>query len=662
MIEMPQEVLRVAVDTGGTFTDFVVVKGEDLQIFKVPSTPEEPASALLRGLERVGAGKKDFLLLHGTTVATNAILEGKTARTAFVTNEGFKDLLFLARQTRPNLYDWEPLLPQPPLSPEDCYTIRGRLLPDGRELIPLDETALPELQRKLQGYESVAICLLYSYANPSHERRIAGALQNAFLSLSSEVSPEFREYERAMTTCLNGSVGPLMQRYLREIGERSQARSTYLMSSSGGLIPVEKALGLPILSVTSGPAGGVSAGEWLARQLGYERVITLDMGGTSTDVSLIHRKKAFTSLSQIAGLPLRLHRVDIHTIGCGGGSEVWLDPVGALHVGPQSAGAYPGPALYGHGGPFTVTDAHFVLGRLPTAMFAGGSGPRLDLAAPLRKASELGGLLGRDPRVIASSAVDSAEAQMMRAIRRVSSERGYDPADFALIPFGGAAGLHACAMAEGLGIKEIIVPATPGVFSAWGLLVAPMVSERSVSVLGQVEPGDWGRVYSDLEEKVRSEGGFSSGRALFLAEMRYRGQSYELALVVGERSPESSFFRSYEEACADFEEMHENIYGVRREGIPIQWVTARVRLEVPMPPCAVARIAPGASGTPLGEQEVYWQGRWMRFSLWTREEVARRGRIQGPALIIQADATFLLAPGWKGEDADGLALIVRAES
>ncbi len=647
---------RLAVDTGGTFTDFVVARGENLQIFKVPSTPQKPASALLSGLLRAGVKGGDFLLLHGTTVATNAILERKTAKTAFITNDGFKDLLFLARQTRPDLYDWEPLLPQPPVSPEDCFTVRGRLLPDGSELEPLDESALPALQKQLEGYESVAVCLLYSYANPSHERKIGRALKGAFVSLSCEVSPEFREYERAMTTCLNGSVGPLMQRYLQEIEKDAQALSTYIMSSSGGLIPVKKAVELPILSVTSGPAGGVSAGEWLARQLGYEKVITLDMGGTSTDVSLIHKKIAFTSLSQIAGLPLRLHRVDLHTIGCGGGSEVWLDPVGALHVGPQSAGAFPGPALYGNGGPFTVTDANFVLGRLPLAMFAGGN---LDPTAPLQKASELGTVVGREAVVVASSAVDSAEAQMMRAIRRVSSERGYDPADFALIPFGGAAGLHACAMAEGLGITEILVPAFPGVFSAWGLLVAPCVAERSVSVLGRVGPEGWRKVYSELEEGIRSEGGTSPTRVLSIAEMRYRGQSYELPIVVGEQSPGSSFFKSYEEACADFEESHQNLYGVRREEIPVQWVTARIRFEAQMPSCPMAKVAPGTSGSPFGEQEVYWDGQWVRFSLWTREEVARRGCVSGPAIVLQADATLLLPPGWRGEDAEGLALVLR---
>lgn len=661
MIEFPSETICIAVDTGGTFTDFVVVRGENTQIFKVPSTPQNPASALLSGIERAKTTNEAFILLHGTTVATNAILEGKTSKTAFITNEGFKDLLFLGRQTRPELYDLEPLLPQLPLSPQDCFTVRGRLLPDGSELVPLDEEALPSLREKLQGYESVAVCLLYSYANPGQERRVAQELRDFFVSLSCEVSPEFREFERAMTTCLNGSVGPLMKRYLQDISENSKASSTLLMSSSGGLIPVEKAIGLPILSVTSGPAGGVCAGEWLAKKLGYKKVITLDMGGTSTDVSLIHNKPVFTSLSRIAGLPLRLHRVDVYTIGCGGGSEVWLDPVGAVRVGPQSAGAYPGPALYGNGGPFTVTDANFVLGRLPLAMFASGSGYNLDPSASIQKAEELGRAIGRDAIVVASAAVDSAEAQMMRAIRRVSSEQGYDPADFALLPYGGAAGMHACAMAEGLGIKEIIVPAAPGVFSAWGLLVAPLVAEHSVSVLGRIKPDKWHRTYSELEEKARSEGGFTPARMVAIAEMRYKGQSYELALVVGEQSEEASFFKSYEEACADFEGMHEALYGVRRTGVPVQWVTARVRLEARMPPRTAVRVFPGLLGQPFGEQKVYWRGKWMNLPLWKREEVTRKGFLQGPAIILQADSTLLLPPGWNAEDVDGLALILRAK-
>jgi N-methylhydantoinase A len=550
--------VRIAVDTGGTFTDFVVVDGGSVRRFKLPSTPADPAIATIRGCAEFDAG---FDLCHGTTVATNAILEGKTARTGLVVNAGFRDLLSLGRQSRPELYDWEPRKPRLPVRDEDVRTVVGRTGMDGTEIEPF---VFEELC--FDGCEAVAICLLYSYADAFAEETIARGLSGVFVSASHEVSPEMREYERACATVLNAAVGPVITKYFGRLQE-SGADRIRIMSSMGGLISLEDAARLPIRTVVSGPAGGVVATVALGKRLNRPNTIAFDMGGTSTDVTLIHEgEPSMTACADIAGLPVRLRRIDVHTVGCGGGSIAYLDEAGALRVGPESAGAEPGPALYGGERP-TVTDANFVLGRLPLSRFAKTEG--LD---PSNCAVVMNGLAS-DLRLSLEEAAEAvvavADAQMAAAVRKVSADRGFPPADFSLVAFGGAGGLHACAVAELLDIEEILCPVGAGVFSALGLLGAPDAWEESLGVLGT--SNEWEQTYTELESVARRH--IPDGadiRTMRIADMRYQGQSHDLAVHVS---------GSRKETAAAFHELHREIFGTHFEGRTAQWVTARVRAE-----------------------------------------------------------------------------------
>lgn len=630
--------IRIGVDSGGTFTDFVVADESGIRVFKLPSTPMIPAEALLGGIANINA---NFILLHGTTVATNAILERKLAKTAFITNEGFRDILHLGRQTRPQLYDLEPRLPEPPCKSDHCFTVKGRLLPDGTVSHPL-EISLPDLS----AYESAAVCLLFSYANPDHEKQVADALpKHLFVSLSHEVSPEFREYERAIATALNAAVGPLMSNYLKQISGQSGAESVYVMSSAGGLFPVSEAINMPIRTVTSGPAAGVAATHSLSKKHGRERVIAFDMGGTSTDVSLIDGEPAATSLSEISGLPVRLHRYDIHTIGCGGGSIAHLDAAGALQVGPQSAGSDPGPALYGKSEKFTVTDANFLLGRLPIFRFAAREKLGLDVQLPLTAATEMADELGIQQLEFAEAVTQRADAQMAAAIRKVSSAKGLDPADFTLVSYGGSGALHACSIAEELGIREIMIPFAPGVFSAFGLLLAPFSWEESLTVLGKSE-GDWERIYGALEISARAKLG-KDGDFKRFADMRYRGQSHEITVAAN----------SLEDTRKLFEREHESRYGMHFEGREVQWVTARVRLDSEQAPPILSKTNAHVPELPK-TWRCYRGGAWLDCELVNREEVSA---ISCPAIVLSDDSTILIHIGWRGETLDDGTLVLRKD-
>lgn len=601
--------MRIAVDTGGTFTDFVVVDESGVRRFKVPSTPTDPAIATILGCSGFAAG---FDLCHGTTVATNAILEGKTARTGLVVNEGFRDLLSLGRQSRPELYDWEPRKPRLPVRDEDIRTVAGRLAPDGSVVVPPVFEGL-----SFEGCEAVAICLLYSYANSEPERAVAEGLSGVFVSSSHEVSPEMREYERACATVLNAAVGPVITRYFERLRETGAGRIR-IMASLGGLISVEDAARLPIRTVVSGPAGGVVATVALGKRLRRADTIAFDMGGTSTDVTLIRGgEPSMTACEDIAGLPVRLRRVDVHTVGCGGGSIAFLDAAGALCVGPESAGADPGPALYGGGRP-TVTDADYVLGRLPLARFAKTEG--IDEANCVSVMQGLAGDLGLSLEGAAEAVVAVADAQMAAAVRKVSADRGFAPSDFSLVAFGGAGALHACAVAELLDIDEILCPVGAGVFSALGLLDAPDAWEESLGVLG-TERG-WEETYSDLK-RAAVQHVPDAGVVRRVADMRYQGQSHDLAVeIVGDRG----------DAERAFEALHRDVFGTAFEGRPVQWVTARVRVEGPRGTPAMI----DTGGSPAATQD----GVVDRESL--VEEV-------GPLVVIDDDCTIYVADGWSAE-------------
>ncbi|MEO7453224.1 MAG: hydantoinase/oxoprolinase family protein [Fimbriimonadales bacterium] len=600
--------MRIAVDTGGTFTDFVVDDGDTITRFKLPSTPNDPAAAVAQGCERFAS----FELLHGTTVATNSILEGKTARTGLIVNEGFRDILRLGRQTRPELYDWEPRMPKLPIRDEDIRTVSGRINPDGTEEAAL---VIPD-NLGLSHCEAVAVCLLYAYTNSTHERLVEQALGMQHVSCSHRVSPEMREYERLCATALNAAVSPIMTEYLLRLAAIS--KRTKIMASHGGLVSVEDAASLPIRTVVSGPAGGVAATVALAKRLGKPNVIAFDMGGTSTDVTLIHEfKAAMTSCADIAGLPVRLNRVDVHTVGCGGGSIARIDAAGALRVGPESAGASPGPALYGGPEP-TVTDANFALGRLPLTHFAKTS----DID-PVKSASIMGELaaqLNLGLQQAAQAVVDVADAEMAAAVRKVSADRGLDPAGFSLVAFGGAGAMHACAVAEILGMREVLVPVGAGVFSALGLLGAPEAWEASRGVLGTTS--DWRETYDSITQEAHSH--LSSAQYTHrYADMRYQGQAHDLTVPAN---------ATRERAEAAFHELHQATFGVSFTDREVQWVTARVRAEgettdLPVLPSSIRK------GEPV-------------------DGVIKRECLSdanGPLVVLDDDCTVFIPHGWRAE-------------
>jgi N-methylhydantoinase A len=620
--------MRIGVDAGGTFTDFVVLHGDgQLETFKLKSNPSDPAAVILAGLDRAApAGRAD--VVHGSTVATNALLERKGARTAFVTTAGFEDLLEIGRQNRAELYNLTPE-PRRMLVPRDlCFGVDERTFGDGRVARKPVPAELRRLSAKLKrvGVRSVAICFLHSWRNPASERRVAQALarDGRYLAVSSEISPEFREYERASTTTVNAYVGPLVEAYLEELANERRFRIA-IMQSNGGFLSARDAARHAVRTVLSGPAGGAIGAAGTARRSGFRRVLGFDMGGTSTDVSLADGKPRETTEAVIGDCPIRVPLLDIHTVGAGGGSIARVDAGGLLHVGPESAGADPGPACYGAGWDATVTDAHVVLGRIETLL--GGSIPldqRRAEAAVDRIARKL--RLGRT--TAAAGILRVANAGMERAVRLISVERGHDPRDFALVAFGGCGGLHACDIAEALGIRTVIVPQHAGALSALGMLMAGAARDYSSGVLGRT---DIDQRFAALEHRARRE---SPGSVIERsADLRYRGQSYELSVP----------WTSAVNAAARFHREHARTYGYATRERPVEVVAIRVRARKATPPLILARD-PVERGAPEWRR-VWTGGAWRRVPVWTRAQLesAPRG---GPALVRDYGATTLIPRGW----------------
>src|SRR5690349_5464067 len=538
--------MRIGVDAGGTFTDFVV-QHEDgrLESFKLPSNPLAPAEVILEGLDRAAAGSrtKEILeVVHGSTVATNALLERKGARTAFVTTEGFVDLIRIGRQNRAQLYNLPPSLKRHLVPPSLCFGVSERAYFDGSlgKQPALAELARLRVRLRRAGAESVAICFLHAYANAANEQAAARALKgDYYLCCSHEVSPEFREYERASTTLINAYVGPLMDAYLAELGRGTRHRIS-ILQSNGGFITMTEARRHAVRTILSGPAGGVVGAAEAARWSGFERALTFDMGGTSTDVSLWDGKLRLTTEASVDGLPVRVPMIDIHTVGAGGGSIARVDEGGLLRVGPESAGADPGPACYGTGGQATVTDAHVVLGRIAADQLVGGA-MHLDVD---RAAAAVDSIAKRAciTRIAAAEGIlKVANANMERAIRLVSVERGHDPRDFALVAFGGCGGLHACEIALELGIRTVLVPEYAGALSALGMLLADQVRDYAAGVLNH--PGIE-REYERLERVARKE--LPGAELIRSADIRYAGQSYELTVPWQAADPGEPFHREHQ--------------------------------------------------------------------------------------------------------------------
>jgi N-methylhydantoinase A len=592
--------VQIGVDVGGTFTDLVAVSDGRIVTAKVPSTPRDQSDGVLAAIATTGIELAGSDFRHGTTVATNALLERRGARTALVTTEGFRDVIEIGRQNRPSLYDLTADRP-PPLVPRELrFTVRERVGPAG-VLEPLDEAAARDALARLGGVEAVAVCLLFAYVHPEHERRVGElvreALPDAHVSLSSDVLPEFREYERFATTVADAYLGPGLRAYLRRLEERLHV-PVLVMQSSGGVLPLAEAAEHAAAAVLSGPAGGAVGAAYVARACGIENALTLDMGGTSTDVALVlGGEVATTTETVVAGVPIRLPAVDVHSVSAGGGSIAWFDEGGALRVGPRSAGAEPGPAAYGLGGVEpTVTDANLVLGRLPDGASLGG---QIELRRNLaERALER---LGAD----AEGVVRVANAEMARALRVMSVERGVDPRGLALVAFGGAGPMHACALAEELGIERILVPRSSGVLSALGLAISDLRRDSVRAVHKPLEDVDE-RDFSGLEGERR-------------ADLRYRGQAFELTVPADELA-----------ALAErFHEAHERRHGYRMDGEAIEVVNVRV-----------ASIEPTAKPTFEAEPG----------------EPA-----EGPGVIELPGATCFVADGWRAAPDDiGTFVLERA--
>lgn len=633
------------VDIGGTFTDLVLSTSGGLVIHKLLSTPHAPGQAMMAGLAALTGGHLDLLtrVAHGSTVATNAILERKGAKIAFIATEGFRDLLFIGRQNRPHdqLYALHPQLPPPLVSRDLCFDLPERLDFTGAVLKPLDMRALDTIIDSIAmiGVDAVAVCLLYSFVNPAHEQAVLERIrQIGFdwpVALSSEVLPEFREYERASATALEAYVRPVMARYVGGL-ERALPVPLRIMKSDGGVMAARRVQTQAIHTALSGPAAGVIGAFHIAKLAGYDRIITLDMGGTSTDVALCPGEPTRRPQSEIDGLPLRIRLLDIETVGAGGGSIAKLDAGGALRVGPHSAGADPGPILYGRGGTeITVSDANAVLGRLNPARFLGGQ-MALDLESARTALETLADEMNVSLKQAAAGVVEVANANIERAVRRVSVERGHDPREFILVAFGGAGGLHACAVAERLGISQILIPRYPGVLCALGLLVADVTIEFSRSLLGVIEketPVKLDEALNEMLAAARAElvaEGIDSLDMTFtpMVDMRYKGQAYELTLPFGR-----GLGRGADRLLtAAFHAAHERAYGHALKNRPVEVVNLRL-------------LAVGTTAKPAMHRAEGFETDLVGTEF-ERESLTPGASFDGAALVYQLDATTYIAPGW----------------
>ncbi|MGC2185354.1 MAG: hydantoinase/oxoprolinase family protein [Terriglobales bacterium] len=644
--------LHIAIDTGGTFTDCVWVERGQVSMLKVFSTPADPSQAIVEALEKIGA-HDSAVLLHGTTVGTNSLLQRKGARVALVTTAGFEDAIEIGRQARPKLYDFffdrvEPLVPA-----NLRFGVDERTASDGKILRAPSVQELQFLSRKIQQErpEAIAISLLFSFANSKTELAVAHELQKLGLplSVSHQILPEFREYERTSTVVVNAYLQPIMQRYLENLNRQARSR-IFVMQSSGGITALASAAREPVRTVLSGPAGGVVGAAALARRSGFDRIISFDMGGTSTDVALVDREARASSQAEIAGFPIGVPMLDIHTVGAGGGSIARFDAGGALRVGPESAGADPGPICYGRGTQPTVTDANLLLGRLQARRFLGG-----DFTLDFERTHRLiGEWLKRNgpkftPEQFAAGIIRVVNATMEKAIRVVSIERGYDPREFALVAFGGAGGLHACELAEALSIPRVIVPALPGALSAFGILVSDVVKDYSRTVLWRVsgklpiEPlkREFATLRRRAEKDFREEGWKGTITHQRSVDMRYRGQGYELNV------PYSG------QLVRDFRNEHQRRYGYNYPTREVEFVTLRLRATIKSQETR-GRVGTGAPARPgrakpgkvLKESApVFFSGKKFAAAILFRDTLPAGRKYSGPTVITEYSATTVVPPG-----------------
>jgi N-methylhydantoinase A len=658
---------RIAIDSGGTFTDCVWRDGSVLRVLKVFSTPSDPSQAIADAVQKIAATGQPATILHGTTVGTNALLQRKGARVAFVTTAGFEDAIEIGRQNRPKLYDFF-FEKEPSLAPAEMrFGVEERISAEGAVLTAPSPAALGELAARVAAVKPQAIALstLFAFANSVNECAVAQALRGLGvpLSVSHEILPEFREYERSATVLVNAYLQPIMAHYLSRLQQRIEERDAerraraspariFVMQSSGGITSLATATIQPVRTVLSGPAGGVVGAAAVAGRSGFDRLITFDMGGTSTDVALIDGRPTTTNEAEVAGVPVRVPVLDIHTVGAGGGSLARFDLGGALRVGPESAGAEPGPICYGKGDRPTVTDANLLLGRLPAGQFLGGDF-QLDLERTQRIVSrwlkENKSLLSLEE--LAAGIVRVVNANMEKAIRVVSIERGHDPRRFSLVAFGGAGAMHACELAASLRIPRVIVPAYPGALSALGILISDVVKDHSRTVLLHIPPpgkqqsarrqlprAQVDRVLSELQNAIAAELKKEDwqGRAVFepSADLRYRGQGYEINLAYGIDLVER------------FHAEHTRRYGYSSPEREIEIVTLRVRGRVPSRErLSAMKMESGSQQLRPAKTSVWFAGKATLAQVVPRNQLTPGKRHRGPAIIAEYSATTVVPPG-----------------
>lgn len=639
--------IRIGVDTGGTFTDLVRLDDSGIRIHKVRSTPDDPARAILGGISEIMLGDDLAEVVHGSTVATNAVLERKGARVGLITTRGFEDVIAIGRQTRSRLYDFQVHAPEPLVDRSRIIGITERLDYTGAVLTPID---LDEVDRAIadlvsSAVECVAICLLHSYRNPAHEDAVLDRLRAAGITAtaSHDVLPEYREFERWSTTLVNATVTPVMSRYLQRLEEGLSGTRLHIMQSNGGTISAGQARSSAVRTILSGPAAGAVGGQAIAGASGFDRVILFDMGGTSTDVSLMDHAVGLVSESTIGGFPVRVPMLDIHTVGAGGGSVAYLDSGGSLRVGPRSAGAYPGPVCYGIGDELTVSDANLLLGRLPPEQRLAGN-MELDVARTQKRAAELASDWKIAPERLAEGIVQIANANMENAIRAVSVQRGYDPREFALLAFGGAGGMHVCEIAEAMEIDTVLIPRYAGVLSALGMLLADVRKDYSATLLratrdlprktldGYFEPLVV-RAQTDLaQEGFRPEGILLEP----ILEMRYCGQSYEIGVPLAD----------------DFEPMfharHHTLYGYSDPNRQTEIVTIRLNAAGITRKHVIPSRHVGARplAAPVSFGRAWFDRAWLEIPVYRREALAPGMIGSGPAIIAGSDATVVITPAF----------------
>jgi N-methylhydantoinase A len=634
---------RVAIDTGGTFTDCVMRREGKLVALKVFSTPLDPGQAVLNGLRELGVDGA-VVVRHGTTVGTNAMLERKGARVAFVTTAGFEDTIAIGRQARAKLYDWFQAAPVCIVPAGLRFGVGERTTAEAERLRVPDDAELKRLVEAVRGAnaDAIAVSLLFSFANAENERAVAAALEELGLplSVSHRILPEFREYERGSTVVANAYLAPLVGRYLGKLAGAMEGQSRLeVMQSSGGIISARVAAEEPVRTVLSGPAGGVVGAYKLASAAGFERIIGFDMGGTSTDVCLVDTAAGGLRISNesvVSGVPLGVPMLDIHTAGAGGGSLARFDAGGMLRVGPESAGAMPGPICYGRGELPTVTDANLILGRLDTESFLGGA-VKLDLARTRHFMEKAKGPLATVEE-FAAGILRVIETEMAKAIRVISIERGFDPRDFTLVAFGGGGPVHACALARALRVPRVLVPALPGALSAVGILLADTTREYSRTVMVALGGADIEDLFAEMERAAREdfEREGLEGVSQRSCDLRYRGQGYELNVPHGQ------------EMAEEFHRLHARRYGFASDRRPVEIVNVRVRMVAPAPAFEQMRepLHEGDGGDAMvGTRQVYFDGEWVQTRLYDRERLRPGDAFAGPAIVTEYSSATVVPPG-----------------